>query len=75
MRVLLILCALLPSCRWVTKQPATGPSPAKVRQYMRDHNGSAPPADWYPNGDPWRGLTTEELEAMEPDEGMLGVGG
>ena len=33
------------------------PTPEEVEEYSRNHNGSAPPASWYPNGDPWRNLT------------------
>lgn len=40
------------------------PTREQVTEWLHSHNGSAPPASWYPNGDPWRGLTAEELESM-----------
>jgi hypothetical protein len=42
-------------------QQATGPSRRQVAQYMQSHNNSAPPARWYPKGDPWRNLTAKEV--------------
>ncbi|WP_372897350.1 hypothetical protein [Stieleria sp.] len=53
-----------------------GPSQEAVREWFR-HNDSAPPANWYPNGDPWRNLTAEEVEvAHDPDDSrLIGIGG
>jgi hypothetical protein len=48
-------------CMTYTPQP---PTQADVAEYIKTHNGSAPPPSWYPNGDPWRNLTAKELEAM-----------
>jgi hypothetical protein len=45
----------------IYSQRATGPSRQQVTQYMQSNNGSAPPASWYPNGDPWRNLTAREV--------------
>ncbi len=45
----------------IYSQRATGPSRQQVTQYMQSNNGSAPPASWYPNGDPWRNLTAKEV--------------
>lgn len=43
------------------------PSREKVAEYIETHNGSAPPASWYPNGDPWRNLTAKETSEMFSD--------
>lgn len=39
----------------------------QVAEYIKTHNGSAPPASWYPNGDPWRNFTAEEANEMLKD--------
>jgi hypothetical protein len=47
--------------RWKPiNQRALPPKQAEVQEYIEKHNGSAPPANWYPNGDPWRGITAKE---------------
>jgi hypothetical protein len=38
----------------------SGPTKEMLREWFR-MNDSAPPAEWYPHGDPWRNLTTEEV--------------
>ncbi len=45
----------------------TAPTPEEAAEYIRTHNGSTPPASWYPNGDPWRNLTAKEAEEMLKD--------
>lgn len=62
MSELLLFALLLP--RLAMDRPAAGPSREQVQEWFRA-NDSAPPASWYPNGDPWRGLTAEELERIE----------
>lgn len=39
----------------------------RAAEYIKTHNGSAPPASWYPNGDPWRNFTAEEANKMLKD--------
>lgn len=58
------------------KEPVMGPSREKVQRYIREHNGSAPPAERFPNGDPFRNLTAEEaIRLMEPQTDKIGNGG
>jgi len=44
-----------------------GPSREQLQQWFDEHPTQAPPAEWYPNGDPWRGITAEEANAMLED--------
>ena len=46
---------------------AKAPTRAEVAEYIETHNGSAPPASWYPNGDPWRNFTAKETSEMFSD--------
>lgn len=46
---------------------ATPPTQKEVAEYIESHNGSAPPANWYPNGDPWRNFTAKEANEMLTD--------
>lgn len=52
----------------IYSQHATGPSREQVSRYMQSHNNSAPPASWYPNGDPWRNLTAKEASEAFGDQ-------
>lgn len=75
----LLLLSLLPGCEFAFKvtpeRAVVYPSRTKVEQYIRDHNESAPPAKWYPNGDPWRNPTAEEMNQLhEPDEQKIFIG-
>ncbi len=51
----------------LTFREAENPSREKVAEYIETHNGSAPPASWYPNGDPWRNFTAKEANEMLAD--------
>jgi hypothetical protein len=51
----------------LTFREAENPSSGKVSEYIETHNGSAPPASWYPNGDPWRNFTAKEANEMLAD--------
>lgn len=44
--------------------PVSEPTQQQVTEYIESHNGSAPAAEWYPNGDPWRNFTAEEANEM-----------
>ena len=41
---------------------------ARAQEYIEKNNGSAPPARWYPNGDPWRNLKADEVNAVFADQ-------
>lgn len=41
-----------------------GPTREQVQKWLEENNNSAPPKEWYPNGDPWRNLTAEEVNEM-----------
>jgi hypothetical protein len=43
------------------------PTQKEVAEYIETHKGSAPPASWYPNGDPWRNFTAREANEMLKD--------
>lgn len=45
----------------------TPPTQKEVAEYIESHNGSAPPASWYSNGDPWRNFTAKEANEMLAD--------
>lgn len=38
------------------------PSREEITKYIEANNGSSPPANWYPNGDPWRNFTAKEAD-------------
>jgi hypothetical protein len=44
-----------------------GPSREQLREWFDKNPDKAPPAEWYPNGDPWRGITAEEANKMFED--------
>jgi len=45
----------------------SGPSREELREWFDKNPDKAPPAEWYPNGDPWRGITAEEANKMLED--------
>lgn len=45
----------------------SGPSREELREWFDANPDKAPPAEWYPNGDPWRGITAEEANKMLED--------
>jgi hypothetical protein len=46
---------------------AENPTREQVTEYIETHGGSAPPASWYPSGDPWRNFTAKEANEMLKD--------
>jgi len=44
--------------QWLGREP----SREEVTKYIESHNGSSPPASWYPNGNPWRNFTAKETD-------------
>jgi hypothetical protein len=55
----------IPSVRPLVKPD--GPSREQLREWFDKNPDKAPPAEWYPNGDPWRGITAEEANKMFED--------
>jgi hypothetical protein len=55
----------IPSVRPLVKP--NGPSREELREWFDKNPDKAPPAEWYPNGDPWRGITAEEANKMLED--------
>jgi hypothetical protein len=51
----------------VPRMSPNGPSREQLQQWFDEHPTQAPPAEWYQNGDPWRGITAEEANAMLED--------
>jgi hypothetical protein len=51
----------------VTPVITNGPSRQQLREWFDKNPDKAPPAEWYPNGDPWRGITAEEANKMLED--------
>lgn len=51
----------------VKKSDIQKPTRENVAKYLKEHNNSAPPASWYKNGNPWRGLTADEANTMLED--------
>lgn len=80
-KAIVLATAIMPGCEFAFSVPPSrattvkGPSPERVERFIREHNGSAPPAKWYPNGDPWRNFTAEEADKLhEPDEQKIFIG-
>lgn len=66
--VVFVLLLLFPRQeRQVPRVSPNGPSREQLQQWFDEHPTQAPPAEWYPNGDPWRGITAEEANAMLED--------
>ena len=55
------------SIQQVTPVITNGPSREQLREWFDKNPEKAPPAEWYPKGDPWRGITAEEANKMLED--------